>query len=122
VTAGLIKRIERTNYLLTALAGVLGGLFLPGDRALGLLLGALIGSINFSMIAGITARWLVGAAKGGGAGGYFLIPKMAGLIAVIALAIFFLPIDPLFLGIGFSVFLVSIVFESARQTTDEAHG
>jgi hypothetical protein len=122
VTAGLIKRIERTNYLLTALAGVLGGLFLPGDRALGLLIGALIGSINFSMIAGITARWLAGAAKGGGGSGYFLIPKMGGLIAVIALAIFFLPLDPLFLGIGFSVFLVSITFESMRQTTDEAHG
>ena len=111
---GLLQRIERTNYILTALAGVLGGLFLPGDRALGLLVGALIGSINFSMIAGITTRWLAGAANGGGAGGYFLIPKMAGLIAVIALAIFFLPLDPLFLGIGFSVFVVSIIFESTH--------
>jgi hypothetical protein len=118
----LVKRIERTNYVLTGLLGVLGALFLPGDRALGLLVGALIGSINFSLIAGITERWLAGAAKGGGAGGYFLIPKMAGLIAVIALAALFLPLDPIFLGIGFSVFVVSIVFESARPIEDEAHG
>lgn len=132
MAGSLLKRIERTNYLLTGLAGVLGALFLPGDQALGLLVGALIGSVNFSLISGITSRWLTGAVRGSGAGGYFMIPKMAGLVAVIALAIFFLPLDPIFLAIGFSVFVVSIAFESLRQvgdgpapagsSTDENHG
>jgi hypothetical protein len=126
MAGSLVKRIERTNYLLTGLAGVLGALLLPGDRALGLLVGAVIGSVNFSLTASITSKWIGGAAKGRGGHGYFMIPKLAGLIAVIAAAIYFLPLDPVFLAIGFSVFLVSIGIESARQVSDgpdepEAH-
>ncbi|HTM22952.1 MAG TPA: ATP synthase subunit I [Kofleriaceae bacterium] len=115
----LVKRIERTNYLITGLAGVLGALFLPADRALGLLVGALIGSVNFSLTTSITGKWIGSLARGdSGKRGFFLIPKMAGLVVVIAAAIYFLPIDPIFLAIGFSVFFVSICIESARQVSD----
>jgi len=118
MTRDLVRRIERTNYLLTGLAGVLGAVLLPGEQALGLLVGGLIGSVNFSLIARITSKLVRGAARGGGASGYFLIPKMAGLIAVIALAAFFLPLDPIYLAVGFSVFVVSIVIESVRSVGD----
>jgi hypothetical protein len=45
---------------------------------------------------------------------------MGGLMAAVALAIYFLPISPIGLGIGFSIFLVSIMVESIRFMTGAA--
>lgn len=118
-----LTRIERLNYLLGGLATAVAAVVLPGDQALGLLVGAVIGSLNFSLIRRIVERWLTGAAQdSGGASGFFMIPKMGALMAAVFLALRFLPISPIFLALGFSVFLPSIVIETTRSLTGGAGG
>jgi hypothetical protein len=111
-----LTRIERLNYILGGLASAVAAVVLPSDQSLGLLVGVVIGSLNFSLIRRIVARWLTGASEdGGGKSGYFMIPKMSALMVAIFLALRFLPISPIFLALGFSIFLPSIVIESVRS-------
>jgi uncharacterized membrane protein YeaQ/YmgE (transglycosylase-associated protein family) len=120
-----LSRIERLNYILGGLAAAVAALVLPGDQSLGLLVGAIIGSVNFSLIRRIVERWLTGAAEDtGGKSGLFMIPKMGALLAAVFLALRFLPISPVYLALGFSIFLPSIVIESVRSLTgpDQPNG
>ena len=41
-----------------------------------------------------------------------MLPKMVGLMGAVAVAILFLPIDPIAFTIGYSIFIVSIVIET----------
>ena len=119
MTPAALSRIERLNYLLGGVLVAAAALFLPAEQALGILVGAAIGSLNFSMIRRIVSSWLTHTADGGnGASGFFLIPKMGALIAAVFLAMRFLPISPAFLAIGFSIFLLSIAIEMARYLTN----
>jgi large-conductance mechanosensitive channel len=119
MTPAALSRIERLNYLLGGVLVAASALFLPTEQALGILVGAAIGSLNFSMIRRIVTTWISHTADGGNsASGFFLIPKMGALIAAVFLAMRFLPISPAFLAIGFSIFLLSIAIEMARYLTN----
>jgi len=119
-----LGRIERLNYILGGIAAAAAALLLTKEQALGVLVGVVIGSLNFSMIKRIATRWISEAAKGegqkGSMSGYFLVPKMMLLIAAVFLALRFLPIAPAYLAMGFSIFLLSIVIETARSLTGQA--
>lgn len=119
MNASSLKRIERGNYILGGLATAAAAIFLPREATLGVLVGVLIGAINFSMIKRIVERWLADASTEGGTGksGYFMFPKMALLMAAVFLALKFLPISPAYLAAGFSIFLLSIGVETARSMT-----
>ena len=62
--------------------------------------------------------WLTGAAKGEHKTGFFLIPKMVGLMVLVFLAVHYLPISGIAFVVGFSVFLVSIAIETVRVATN----
>jgi len=115
MNAKALARIERMNYLLGGVAVAVSALVLARDQVLGLLVGAVLGSVNFTLLRRIVERWLKGAATGRGGSGYFLVPKMGALLVAVFLALRFLPISPAYFAIGFSIFLVSIAIETVRS-------
>ncbi len=116
-----LKRIGRLNYLLGGVAVAASAFFLPQAQIFGLLLGVVLGSINFTMISRIVQKWLGKANEHEGdksaVSGFFLIPKMMLLMGSVFAALYFLPISPAALAIGFSIFLISIAIETARSLT-----
>jgi hypothetical protein len=114
------RRIEILNYALGGLAVVVSLFVLSQPEILGLLCGALLGALNFSAIRRLVEKQIVAqkaSSGGGGAGAALIFPKMIALIGAVAAAVFFLPIAPIFLAVGFSIFLVSIAIESVRFMT-----
>ncbi|MCP4443719.1 MAG: hypothetical protein GY811_00040 [Myxococcales bacterium] len=115
-----LGRIERLNYVLGAIlmlicAGLSGTHF-----TLGVLTGVVLTCLNFSLVRLLVAKILAAGGANQGRAAILFVPKMSGLILAAALAVFLLPISPIGLGIGFSVFLVSIVVESIRFMTGAA--
>ena len=124
-----LARIERMNYLfggaLVAVSGVLGTL----EHVLGALVGVLLSALNFSLLRRIVERMMLaaqGRADGNKAAGLWLLPKMVGLMAAAGAALLFLPISPIMLAVGFSVFLLSILVETVwyvlRSPADRSAG
>jgi hypothetical protein len=110
-----LLRIERMNYvfagLLIALLAALG----TREQLLGAAIGSVVSCLNFSAVRRIVERTLRARAKDGGSGqAMFMLPKMMILIFVVAAAIYLLPLSPVFLALGFSIFLLSIAIESVR--------
>ncbi len=107
-----IQRVERLNYLLGGL--LVAGTALLGSREqmFGALVGALVSSINFSLIGRIVVR--MGSPGAGTGAALMLVPKMLGVMAAVTLAILFLPLSAVMLAVGFSIFLVSIGIETIR--------
>jgi len=119
-----LKRIERLNYLLGGVAVAASAFFLSRPQIFGLILGVALGAINFTLISRIVEKWLGKAGDANEAdsnkaavSGFFLIPKMMGLLGGVFVALYFLPISPATLAIGFSIFLISIAIETARSLT-----
>jgi hypothetical protein len=104
-----LARIEKTNYAIAAVLAAFGWIVLGTPYALGLTVGAVVSAVNFTVI-----RRLV--VKRDPKSSLFLIPKMAALIAVVFVAIRYLPLSAPAFAIGFSVFLISIAIESVRFT------
>ncbi len=111
-----LTRIERLNYILggalVALAAVLG----TGEQVLGALVGVLLCSLNFSLVRRLVEK-MMRAAQGkpdSRASAFLLAPKLLVLMGAAAAAVVFLPISPIMLAVGFSVFLVSIGVETVR--------
>jgi ATP synthase I chain len=112
-----LTRIERMNYILggvlVALAGVLG----TGEQVLGALVGVLLCALNFSLVVRLVQK-MMHAAQGkpvqNRASAFLLAPKLLVLMGAAAAAVVFLPISPIMLAVGFSVFLVSIGVETVR--------
>jgi hypothetical protein len=111
-----LARIERINYVLTAIAIAVGAVVLGRPYALGLGVGALVGSVNFSLIRRLVDRWMQSAESRRGAVALLFVPKMMALMAVVVLLLYLLPMSPVFFTIGFSLFLVSIAVETVRFT------
>jgi hypothetical protein len=112
------RRIEMLNYALGGIAVAVGLFILNQPQVLGLLCGALLGALNFSAIRRLVEKQVAAQKSGrGGAGAALIFPKMLALIGAVAAAIFFLPIAPAFLALGFSIFLISIAIESVRFMT-----
>tara|TARA_R110002073_G_scaffold225022_10_gene385531 strand:- start:12140 stop:12511 length:372 start_codon:yes stop_codon:yes gene_type:complete len=115
-----LTRIEKLNYifgvaLVLICAGVTDTTF-----TLGVLTGVILTCLNFSLVRILVTKLLAAGAEKQGRAAILFIPKMSGLILAAALAVFLLPISPIGLGIGFSVFLVSIMVESIRFMTGAA--
>lgn len=113
-----LRRIERLNYVFAGVITIVGALAFERSMALGVLVGAVLSCLNFSVM-----RVLVGKAMASPDGqrsgkAFFMMPKMAALMALVFLAIKFLPITGMGLLLGFSVFLVSIAVETVRMMTN----
>jgi hypothetical protein len=115
-----LSRIEKLNYALgVGLVLICAGLA-STHFTLGVLTGAILTCVNFSLVRMLVEKLLASAPEKQGRTAILFVPKMSGLILAAALAVFLLPISPIGLGIGFSVFLVSIMVESIRFMTGAA--
>jgi hypothetical protein len=121
-------RIERLNYLLGAAIAAVSTLLLGTHVGLGVLVGAAISAANFSVLRRLVGKMLKTQEGGEGGegrkttGAILFLPKMAALIVAVALAIYYLPVSPIAVAVGFSIFLVSIGVETVRFLTRESHG
>lgn len=113
-------RIERLNYLLGAALIAAAVVLATPTQALGVVVGVVITCLNFSIIRRLVTRLLQVAPERRGITAFYFVPKMAALMAAVALAIYFLPISAIGLAVGFSVFLVSIAVESIRFMTRQS--
>lgn len=110
-----ILRIERINYALAGIV-VLAGLFSRDSRiVLGLMAGAALTCLNFYVLRRLVVKWTADAAtgKGGGSASMLMMPKMIGLMLAVAAAVLLLPLDVIAFTIGYSIFVLSIVIETA---------
>lgn len=110
-------RIERLNYLFGAILFAVAAVLASQEQALGVLAGVVLTCANFSLIRRLVSRLLAAPPERRGITAFYFVPKMAGLMVAVALVIFFLPVSPVGLAVGFSVFLVSIAVESIRFVT-----
>jgi hypothetical protein len=111
-----LSRIERMNYIfggaLVALSGMLG----TGEHLLGALVGVVLSAVNFTLVRRIVEKMML-AAKGqpqSRVSAIFLAPKLLVIMGAAGAAMYFLPISPVMLAVGFSVFMVSIGVETVR--------
>lgn len=119
----VVYRIERLNYILGVLAAAVFAIAAGTEMALGVLVGAAISAVNFTLIR----KLVLGALRSGegepSAGALLFVPKFVAMAVAVALAIYYLPVSPVGVAVGFSVFLVSIGVETARLfTTRSSHG
>ncbi|HET6610750.1 MAG TPA: ATP synthase subunit I [Kofleriaceae bacterium] len=116
-TSDTLSRIERLNYILGGIAIAAAAVLLSQAQAVGITVGVVLSSANFAFLRRIADRALRGSPAAQRAATMFFIPKLAGLMGIVALALWFLPMSPLAFAAGFSVFLVSIAIEAVRVVT-----
>jgi hypothetical protein len=123
-----ILRIERINYVLGGVLVIAAALTQPKDVALGVAIGVALTCLNFNILRRLVTKWTAAAAKGEPSNAPMLmLPKMVGLMGAVALAILFLPINPISFIVGYSIFIVSIVIDTTLSAlrpaaTDDQHG
>jgi ATP synthase I subunit len=111
-----IHRIERLNYILGALLVVAGAITQPRPIALGVAVGVALTCANFFVLRKLVVKWTSDAAAGKtGNAPYLMLPKMIGLMGLVALSILLLPIDPVAFTVGYSTFIISIVIETLHS-------
>ncbi len=109
-----IRNIERLNYMIAGIATIIAAVTQTRAFALGVAVGGGLTCLNFFVLRKLIAKWTADAAKGRGSNAsYLMLPKMAGLMGAVAVAILVLPLDPIAFVIGYSIFIVSIVIETA---------
>ena len=110
-----ILRIERINYVLAFLVVLIGLLTQSQPVMLGLVVGSLLTCLNFYVLRRLVVKWTADAAagKGGGTASMLMMPKMIGLMLAVAAAVLLLPLDVIAFTIGYSIFVLSIVIETA---------
>lgn len=109
-----IHRIERLNYLLAIILVVVGLLTQSRSITLGLMIGSALTCLNFYALRRLVVKWTADAASGkGGNAQLLMLPKMIGLMGAVAIAVLFLPIDVIAFVVGYSIFIASIVIETA---------
>ena len=116
-----LKKIERLNWILGALAVAAAAVFFARDVVLGVALGALLTCINFWSIRTLTARILRSQGARRTTLSLLLLGKMILLFALVFLAMWFLPISIPGLAAGLSVFLISVAVESLRHALRPTH-
>lgn len=110
-----IHRIERLNYVM-AIIVVAVGLVLVQSRpvVLGLMIGSALTCLNFYVLRRLVVKWTEEAASGKpGNASLLMLPKMVFLMGAVAVAVLFLPIDVIAFVVGYSIFILSIVVETA---------
>lgn len=115
-------RIERLNYMLGGALVIAAALAVSREHALGVLVGVVLSCANFGVMRRMVERWMRVAPERRGPQGFFLLPKMIGLMLAIFLAVHFLPISGVGVIVGFSVFLVSIGVETVRYISNPPTG
>ena len=109
-----ILRIERLNYGISAVAIVLALATQSRTITLGLAIGAGLTCLNFYVLRRLIVKWTAEAASGkGGNASLLMLPKMLGLMGAVAVSVLFLPIDIIAFAAGYSIFILSIVIETA---------
>jgi hypothetical protein len=129
-----LLRIERITFALAGVGVIAAALTQTRPVALGFAVGAALTALNMFVLRKLVTKWTSDAAQGkSGNAPLLMLPKMVGLMGAVAVAILFLPIDPIAFTIGYSLFIVSIVIDttySAMRTPaepsstehDETHG
>jgi hypothetical protein len=115
VASPSIQRIERLNYVI-AIVVVGAALVLMQSRpvVLGVMIGAGLTCLNFFVLRKLVVKWTADAAEGkGGNAQLLMLPKMIFLMGAVAIAVLFLPIDVIAFVVGYSIFILSIVIETA---------
>lgn len=108
-----ILRIERLNYAIAAVAVVAALLTQSRSIVLGVAVGAGLTCLNFFVLRKLIVKWTSEAARGkGGNSSLLMLPKMIGLMGAILLAMLFLPLDPIALAAGYSIFILSIIIDT----------
>lgn len=109
-----LARVERLNYALGAALILLCVVLTDSSFAMGIALGVVITCVNFAIIRRLVDKLLVLEPDKRDKTALFFLPKMVGLLVVVTVVLFFLPISAIGLAIGFSIFFVSIMIESIR--------
>ena len=109
-----LERIEKLNYFFGAALILVTALLSEQYFALGVMTGVALTCVNFTLIRRLVTKLLASAPAKRAGTAFFFVPKMSGLLVLVALAVYFLPISAIGIGIGFSVFLLSIMVESVR--------
>ncbi len=108
-----IHRIERLNYGIGALLTVAALATQSKSIALGIAVGVALTCLNFFALRKLIVKWTSDAKTGGtGNAPLLMLPKMAGLMGLVAAAILLLPIDVVAFTVGYSIFIISIVIEA----------
>lgn len=112
-----IRRIERLNYAIAIVVTLVGLLTQKQSVVLGLMVGSGLTCLNFFVLRKLVVKWTTDAknGKGGGAASMLMLPKMVLLMGAVTLAMLLLPIDVIAFTIGYSIFIVSIVIETAHS-------
>jgi hypothetical protein len=109
-----LRNIERLNYMLGAVLVAGAAIWMSRADVLGVLVGVALSCANFTLMRRMVQWWLTTAPERRGPRTFVLLPKMAGVMLAVFLAIMFLPVTGIGVLIGFSVFLGSIAIESVR--------
>ncbi len=109
-----IHRIERLNYGLGALLVIAGAITQTRSVALGLAVGVALTCANFYVLRKLVVKWTDDAAAGRvRSTGVLIIPKMIALMGAVVACLALLPIDAVAFVVGYSLFIVSIMIETA---------
>ena len=121
-----IMRIEKLNYGLGAGLAIASLFTQSRAIALGVCVGVALTCLNFYVLRKLIVKWTTAAQKGAPSNAPLLmLPKMVGLMLLVAAAVLFLPIDPIAFTVGYSIFIISIVVEtiySSVRTPEEYNG
>ena len=111
-------RIERLNYIIGGVAVVIAALTQPRAMALGFAVGVALTCANFFVLRKLIVKWTTDAArgKGGGTSAMLMMPKMILLMGAVVAALALLPINAIAFTIGYSIFIISILFETVYVT------
>ena len=108
-----IQRIERFNYIISAIAVLIALLTKTKSVVLGLSTGAALTCANFFVLRKLITKWTTEAAQGKkGNSAVLMLPKMIALMGLVAVAVLLLPINVIAFAAGYSIFIVSILVES----------
>ena len=119
-----LKRIEILNYLLGAIMVGASFWITPIDFTLGIMVGVAITCLNFTFLRKLVSRLLRTDPDKRGAVALLILPKMLGLLVAVGCALYFLKISIIGVGLGFSVFILSITIEAFRfwQSDNKPNG
>lgn len=109
-----IHRIERLNYGIGAVLTVAALATQARPIALGVAVGVALTCLNFFALRKLIVKWTRDAKDGvSSKAPILMLPKMAGLMGLVAAAVLLLPIDVVAFTVGYSIFIISIVIEAS---------
>ncbi len=108
-------RVERTTIILSALLIAGAFLFYKGEIAGGVVVGCMVGLLNFIVLRWIALR-VVANPEGGRSGHLlFLVAKFWLIIGLIYVLVVFFELNALAVMTGYSSWMIAVVFESISR-------